>query len=150
MTSDVVPMNGRHLSHGFPDGVVQRGLELMLESASIHRAQLQLQVELRAEDKDAVCPAWSTMMEWAREDKDVIARIHSDRKRDMVALGFDASMASGQRMLDVIPSLPDSQVAVPHGIIWQRQTDLLKEEHGVIQAVQINITDSKGERIEEV
>lgn len=147
---ELVPLNGRHLPHGYSDEVVQRGLELMLESGSIHLAQLQLEREMQDEDKDVVVPAWSTMCEWARANKDVISQIHRDRKRDMVALGFDASMASGQRMLGALPNLPDSQVAVPHGIIWQRQTDLLRDQVGAGVAVQINITDSKGEKIDQV
>ena len=145
---ELVPLNGRHLPHGFPDGVVQRGLELMLESASIHQAQLQLGREMLAEDKEAVVPAWSTLMEWARTDKDVIARIHSDRKRDMVALGFDACMASGERMLGALPNLPDSQIAVPHGIIWDKQTALIKEGPANIQAVQV-IFSSGGKKLED-
>lgn len=149
MTSELVP-NGRHLPHGFSDDVVSRGLVLMQETLSVHTAQLRLEAEMKAEDKDALCPAWDTMLMWARQHKDVIQGIHGDRKRDMVALGFDASMASGQRMLKAIPNLPDSQVAVPHGIVWQRQTDLLKDETGNVQAIQINITNSKGEKISEV
>ncbi len=147
---ELVHQNGRHLPHGFSDDVVQRGLELMQESGSIHLAQLELARELANEDGDAVIPAWSTMCEWARAHKDVISRIHADRKRDMVALGFDASMASGQRMLEVLPNLPASQIAVPHGIVWQRQTDLLRDQVGPSTAIQINITDSKGEKIGEV
>lgn len=150
MTGELVPTNGRHLPHGFSDEVVQRSLELILESGSIHLAQLALERELRAEDKDAIVPAWSTLCEWARAHEDVISHVHRDRKRDMVALGFDASMASGQRMLQALPNLPDSQIAVPHGIIWQRQTDLLKDGPANVQAIQINITDSKGEKIDEV
>lgn len=148
--TDLVPQNGRHLPHGFSREIVQRGLELMLESASVHQAQLQLEVELKAEDGDAVTPAWETMLGWAKQDKDVIAVIHGDRKRDMVALGFDASMASGKRMLAALPNLPDSQIAVPHGIVWQRQTDLLRDQVGPSTAIQINITDSKGASIDEV
>ena len=146
MTSELVP-NGRHLPHGFPDDVVQRALELMLESGSIHLAQQQLEREMVQEDKTAVVPAWSTMCEWARADDDVISQIHRDRKRDMVALGFDASIASGQRMLAALPNLPDSQIAVPHGIIWQRQTDLLKDGAANVQAIQINVTDGKGQAV---
>ena len=137
---ELVPLNGRHLPHGFPKDVVQRGLELMLESGSIHQAQLRLGAELRVRDERAICPGWSTLLDWARENKDVIARIHADRKRDMVALGYDASMASGQRMLAAIPNLPDSQIAVPHGIVWQRQTELIKEGPAVVQAIQLNVS----------
>ena len=137
---ELVPLNGRHLPHGFPKDVVQRGLELMLESGSVHQAQLQLAREMLVGDKDAVIPAWTTMLGWARENKDVIERIHADRKRDMVALGYDASMASGQRMLAAIPNLPDSQIAVPHGIVWQRQTELIKEGPAVVQAIQLNVS----------
>ena len=136
---DVVPLNGRHLPHGFPDDVVQRGLVLMQETLSVHTAQLQLEAELKAGNPEALTPAWDTMLGWAREHKDVIQGIHGDRKRDMVALGFDASMASGQRMLKVLPNLPDSQVAVPHGIVWQRQTDLLKDQAGPTLNVQFNL-----------
>ena len=137
---ELVPLNGRHLPHGFPDDVVQRGLELMLELGSVHQAQLQLAREMLVGDKDAVVPAWTTMLGWARENKDVIERIHADRKRDMVALGYDASIASGQRMLAAIPNLPDSQIAVPHGIVWQRQTELIKEGPAMVQAIQLNVS----------
>lgn len=137
---ELVPLNGRHLPHGFPDDVVQRGLELMLESGSIHLAQLELEREMVAQDKDVVVPAWSTMCEWARAHEDVMSHIQRDRKRDMVALGYDAAMASGERMLKVIPGLPDSQMAVPHGIVWDKQIALIKEGPGTVQAVQFNVT----------
>ncbi len=149
MTTELVPANGRHLAHGFPADVVSRGLQLMLESASIHQAQIQLGVELRARDKDAICPGWSTLLDWAREEKNVIARIHADRKRDMMALGYDACMVSGQRMLEALPKLPDSQIAVPHGIVWDKQIALLKDGTASLTAIQINITDSKGEKIDQ-
>lgn len=139
MASELVPVNGRHLPHGHPPDVVQRALELMLESGSIHLAQCQLEREMLEKDKDAIVPAWSTMCEWGRADDDVTSLIHRDRKRDMVALGFDAAIASGERMLQAIPNLPDSQIAVPHGIIWQRQTELLKDQTTPTVAVQFNL-----------
>ena len=150
MTSSLVPVNGRHLPHGFSDEVVQRSLELILESGSIHLAQLQLEQELRAQDKDVVVPAWSTLCEWARAHEDVISHVHRDRKRDLMALGFDACMVSGQRMLKALPELSDSQVAVPHGIVWDKQIALLKDGSAPQTAIQINITDSKGTSIDEV
>ena len=68
----------------------------------------------------------------------------------MVALASDVASAASQRMIQALPNLSDSQMPVAYGIAMQRRTDWDKVgQAGPSTAIQINITDSKGDKIGE-
>ena len=134
MTRAIKSVNGRNLPAGFPDGVVQRSLTLMMETGSVRQALAILQREYDP------CPAYPTLWMWAHESEQCLEAVRSDKKRDVVAIYADASMAFGERMVGVADRLPDSQVAVPAGIVTQRYTELIRPVGGGNQLnVQFNL-----------
>ena len=158
MASELVPTNGRHLPHGFPDWVVERAVVLMLETTSVHQAQRILEREMLAKDWAALVPAYDTLLMWARQHKDVIPAIHGDRKRDMIAVSSDAAQAWGVRALEAATARDEhGKYAVSHresayhyGIAMQRRTDWDKTgQAGPSTAIQINITGPKGESLDQ-
>lgn len=134
MTRELEPINGRNLPHGFPDDVVTRALTLMMEIGSVRQALAILQREYDP------CPAYPTLWMWAHESEQCLEAVRSDKKRDVIAIYADASMAFGERMVGVADRLPDSQVAVPAGIVTQRYTELVRPASGGNQLnVQFNL-----------
>lgn len=149
MTSEVVPQNGKHLPYGFPDEVVKRALMYCQESASVALGWRRLGAELELGGMPV--PTYQTVWAWAREDKECYEAVLGPKKREMVALSSEVASEAAQRMIQALPGLSDSQMPVAYGIAMQRRTDWDKtDQAGNVQAIQINITDSKGEKIDEV
>ena len=149
MTSELVPANGKHLPYGFPEPIVQRALMYCLESKSVAIGHRRLKHEL--EGWGLPVPDYHSVWLWSRQSEECYQAVTSDKKRDMVALSSDVAETYASRMLDAAPNLHDSQIPVAYGIAMQRRTDWDKTgQAGPSTAIQINITDSKGESIGEV
>ena len=149
MTSELVPQNGKHLPYGFPEPIVQRALMYCLESKSVAIGHRRLKHELEGWGLPA--PEYETVWLWTKQSEECLEAVTGDRKREMVALASDVASAASQRMIKALPGLSDSQLPVAYGIAMQRRTDWDKTgQAGPQTAIQINITDSKGEKIGEV
>lgn len=147
MTTDVVPVNGKHLPYGFPEPIVQRALMYCLESKSVAIGHRRLKHEL--EGWGLPCPDYHSVWNWAKQSEECLQAVTGDRKREMVALASDVASAASERFLGALPSLSDSQMPVAYGIAMQRRTDWDKVgQPGTVQAVQINIT-SGGKKLED-
>ena len=145
-----VPLQGQAPS--YPESVVRRALELVSEHRLVYRAHNALKAEMATEG--LVAPAWSTIWQWAKEHEDVIARIDAHGKRDMDRLAGEVALASAEKMLTAIeddPKVAHAQRAMDYGISMDKVIGLAKAgQVGPATAIQINITDSKGESIGEV
>ena len=149
MTTDVKPANGKHLPYGFPEPIVQRALMYCLESRSVAIGHRRLKHEL--EGWGLPVPDYHSVWLWAKQSEECYTAVTGDRKREMVSLASDAASAASLRFLEALPGLSDSQLPVAYGIAKQRRTDWDNtDQAGNVQAIQINITDSKGESIGEV
>lgn len=130
MTTDLVPINGRHLARGFDDEVVGRALALMLTTGNVAEAYRALKEELEAGGAKVI-PAYDTLLMWARQQEDVITAIHADKKRDMVARSEDAVSAWAGRMVEAATArdesgkytVPDSQVYLNYGTAQDKRTN---------------------------
>lgn len=143
---DVVPQNGKHLPYGFPDSVVKRALVYCQESESVALGHRRLRAEL--ELGGMPCPEYETVWMWVKQSKECYEAVTGPKKREMVAISEDVASEAAGRMIRALPGLSDSQIPVAYGIAMQRRTDWDKVgQAGNVQAVQINITDSKGESI---
>jgi len=128
----------------YPDAVVSRALALMLEHGSVGHAWYALRAELEA--KGQPVPDYSTLWTWGRAHQDVIERLGASKKRDMVAMCDDVATAATQRLLQALPNLSDSQLAVPWGIAMQRRTDWENAgAKGPVAAVQFNLVTRRKE-----
>ena len=147
MNGELVPVNGKSLSYGFPDPVVQRALLFCMESKSVARAHRRLKAEL--EGWGTVAPDYHTVWEWAKAHEECYQAVTGDRKREMLALSSDVASTYASRMLDAAPNLHDSQIPVAYGIAMQRRTDWDKVgQAGAVAAVQINIS-AGGKKVED-
>jgi hypothetical protein len=90
------------------------------------------------------------MYMWAKENEDVIARIDAHGKRDMERLAGEVALSSAEKMLIAIEDekVSHAQRAMDYGISMDKVIGLAKVgQAGPVQAIQINITDSKGEAV---
>ncbi len=143
MTADVVPANGRHLAHGFPDSTFNRARALMLQYHSYPEAWRKLKVEL--EKWGQLVPGFTTIKEWGKADKDVIAAIQPHEKRDIGETFQDVAEDYAEAMIEARPHLSHSQIPVSYGIAADKPIAWAKAGVAAsVQAIQINITDSKG------
>ena len=146
--NEMVPQNGKHLPYGFPDSVVKRALMYCQESESVAQAHRRLRAEF--EPWGLTCPGYETLWLWVKQSEECYAAVTGDKKREMVALSSEVAQEAAGRMIRALPGLSDSQIPVAYGIAMQRRTDWDKTgQAGNIQAIQINITDSKGEKIDQ-
>ncbi len=118
----------------------------------VYRAHKYLKAEMAAQGLEV--PAWGTMWKWAKEHEDVISRIDAHEKRDMDRLASEVSLASAEKMLTAIEEdekVSHAQRAMDYGISMDKVIGLAKVgQAGTVQAVQVNIIDSKGEKIDQV
>ena len=121
---ELVP-NGRHLPCGFPDDVVRRSIEVMLDTKSVADAHRILIHEFNP------CPAYETLWRWARQSEECLQAVTGDKKRQLVAIASDAAAAWGQRAIEAAMAKNEdgsyvvghTQTMVPYGISMQRRTD---------------------------
>ena len=138
MTSELVPLNGKHLPYGFPDSVVKRALMYCQESQSVALGWRRLKAEL--EIGKMPVPTYQTIWAWARESEECYEAVIGPKKREMVALSSEVASEAAQRMLEALPKLHDSQLPVAYGIAMQRRTDWDKVgQAGPQVAVQFNL-----------
>lgn len=148
-SGELVHQNGKHLPYGFPDSVIKRALMYCQESESVALGWRRLRAEL--ELGSLPCPEYETVWQWCKNDKECYEAVTGDKKRDMVALSSEVAQEAAGRMIRALPGLHDSQIPVAYGIAMQRRTDWDKVgQAGPSTAIQINITDSKGAKIDEV
>ena len=145
---ELVPLNGRHLPHGFSDDVVARALGLIQSTRSMAEAQSLLDKEMRAAGAELV-PDYKTLWMWARQHQDVIQTIQTDRKRDMVAVAGDVAMAWGQRSLEAAEAKDEKgryevshrESAYHYGIAMQRRTDWERAgQASTVIPIQLNVS----------
>ena len=145
----LVPKNGKYLPYGFPDSVVRQALLYCKESESVALGWRKLRAEM--ESGDMPVPDYHTVWQWTRDDEECYQAVTGPKKREMIAISEDVAVLAAERFMQAIPNLSDGQTAVPYGIAMQKRTEWDRVAGpGNIQAIQINIHDSKGERIDEV
>jgi hypothetical protein len=118
---DVVPLNGKHLPYGFPDGVVKRALLFVHESGSVALGWRRLRAEL--EQGGMPVPDYHSVWNWVRDDAECFNAVTGPKKREMVAISEDVARLTAERLIQAIPNLSDGQAAVPYGIAMQKRTD---------------------------
>ena len=143
MSKELVPVNG-HRPRLYKDETVARALVLAMETSSILHAHSLLAVEMKAQGMSV--PDYSTVTRWVQADKDVMANMQGQEKRNMVALSSDVAQAMGERMIDTADQLSPSQMPVAYGIAMQRRTDWERPGGaGNTMAVQFNLVTRKDE-----
>jgi hypothetical protein len=111
----------------FDDAVVERAVELVIGSGSIHQAHRELVEEMEGQRT----PCFESVRSWANQSKEAMDIVHADNKREMVAIASDAARAWGHRAVEAAVAVkedgtyvvPHGQVMVPYGIAMQRRTD---------------------------
>lgn len=163
-STELVPQNGkgvvlggRGLPHGYPFDVVGLALVCCLETRSVAEGHRKLRRELEVHGQAA--PDVRTVLNWVRASEQCYSAVTGSDKREMVALASDAARSWALRSLEAADARNwDGKYAVSHresayhyGIAMQRRTDWDRVgQAGPSTAIQINITDSKGESIGEV
>jgi hypothetical protein len=113
----------------FDDSVIERAVELVIGSGSIHQAHRDLVKEMEAQGLRV--PGYEAVRSWANKSKEAMELVHADNKIEMVAIASDAARAWGQRAVEAAVALKEDgsyvvshgQVMVPYGIAMQRRTD---------------------------
>ena len=113
----------------FDDATVERAVELVIATSSIARAHHTLEEEMEAVGREA--PGYESVRFWANKSKEAMELVHTDNKKEMVAIASDAARAWGQRAVEAAVAVkedgsyavPHGQVMVPYGIAMQRRTD---------------------------
>ena len=140
--------DGRQYHDGFPDHVFQRARCLLLQSGTYAHAYRRLKSELEGKE---LAPSFRTIIRWGHADKDVMALMAAHEKDGDIGETFrDVAEDYAEGMIEARPHLSYSQMPVAYGIAADKPISWAKVgQSGPVIPIQINITDSQGEKIDQ-
>ena len=143
----VVPIPYHHFPRDFDQETYQRALMLMEETGNVARAHRTLKAELEAEDKPI--PSYDTLWLWAKRHKELIDRVRTDKREEIIAISGEIAIAMAERFLETYGELSPGQMPVAYGIAMDKITAWTKPVgSNPMVAFQVNLRTGDEAKVE--